>query len=240
MSRKISIAIDGPAGSGKSTVAKLVAEQFGYIYIDTGAMYRALTLKALRNALEVTDEHRLTIMAETTEIGLGYRFSDGAAVLHVIVDGEDVSEAIRNFEVTEQVSKVAAVSGVRQALVAMQQNMAKSGGVVMDGRDIGTVVLPMAELKIFLTASVAERGRRRWLELKEKGMDVDLEELIRQIEKRDYLDSHREVHPLCRAEDAVLLDTTVMDIQGVVARICELALAKGAVKLDSPKSSANG
>lgn len=231
MSPKISIAIDGPAGSGKSTVAKMVAEKFGYIYIDTGAMYRTLTLKALRAGLEVSDEPRLTEMAETTEIRLHYELENGKAVLHVIVDGEDVSEAIRNFEVTDQVSKVAAVSGVRQALVAIQQNMAKSGGVVMDGRDIGTVVLPTAELKIYLTASVAERGRRRWQELQAKGLDVDLKELIQQIEKRDYFDSHREIHPLCQAEDAVLLDTTAMNVDQVVSRICDLALTKGAVDL---------
>lgn len=228
---KISIALDGPAGSGKSTVAKRVAREFGYIYIDTGAMYRALTLKALTLHLDLSDPVLLTQMAETTEVALQYEFTGNDSLMHVLLDGSDVSEAIRSLDVTEHVSVVAAVAGVRHALVIMQQKMAESGGVVMDGRDIGTVVLPNAELKVFLTASVAERGKRRWLELKAKGVEVELENIIEQIEKRDYFDSHREVNPLRRADDAILVDTTTLTLNEVVEYITSLAVQRGASRL---------
>lgn len=229
MKKKISIALDGPAGSGKSTIAKLVAHQLHYTYIDTGAMYRAITLKALRHGADLNDPKELTRLAEQTTIELQYQTSGDEAILKVLLDGEDVSEAIRSLEVTNNVSVVAAVPGVRAALVKLQQQMAREGGVVMDGRDIGTVVLPNAELKIFLTASVAERGRRRWAELEAKGVLVDLEELIRQIERRDYIDSHRETDPLRQAPDALLLDTTDLTIDQVVREVMNLALVKGAV-----------
>lgn len=229
MKKKISIALDGPAGSGKSTIAKLVAHQLHYTYIDTGAMYRAITLKALRHGADLNDPKELTRLAEQTTIELQYQTSGDEAILKVLLDGEDVSEAIRSLEVTNNVSVVAAVPGVRAALVKLQQQMAREGGVVMDGRDIGTVVLPNAELKIFLTASVAERGRRRWAELEAKGVLVELEELIRQIERRDYIDSHRETDPLRQAPDALLLDTTDLTIDQVVREVMNLALVKGAV-----------
>lgn len=228
MVSRITIALDGPAGSGKSTVAKGVAQRLNYIYIDTGAMYRAVTLKALENHIPVDDWEQLTRMMETTEIGLSYEHHGNESVMHVFLDGRDVSEAIRGLEVTANVSPVAAVAGVRQALVAMQRKMAEMGGVVMDGRDIGTVVLPQAELKVFLTASVAERGRRRWLELQEKQIQADLDEIIEQIEKRDYFDSYREVDPLRQADDAVLVDTTDMSKEEVVDFIVKLALERGA------------
>ncbi|HOJ78221.1 MAG TPA: (d)CMP kinase [Bacillota bacterium] len=227
--KKISIALDGPAGSGKSTVAKLVAQKFDYIYIDTGAMYRAITLKALQQNVDLSNERQLVDLAEQSDIQLQYLWEDGQSILHTILDGLDVSEAIRSIEVTNNVSVVASVAGVRDAMVRLQQAMAQSGGVVMDGRDIGTVVLPNAELKIFLTASVEERGKRRWLELKQKGIDVDLAELIEQIKKRDFIDSNREVNPLRQAEDALLLDTTEMTLEAVVERIVNLAKEKGAV-----------
>lgn len=228
MVSRIRIALDGPAGSGKSTVAKGVAHKLNYIYIDTGAMYRAVTLKALENNIPVDDAEKLTRMMEDTEIVLRYERHGNESVMHVFLDGRDVSEAIRGLEVTANVSPVAAVAGVRQALVSMQRKMAEQGGVVMDGRDIGTVVLPQAELKVFLTASVAERGRRRWLELREKQMEVDLAEIIAQIEKRDDYDSHREVDPLRQADDAILVDTTEMSKEEVIDYIVKLALERGA------------
>jgi cytidylate kinase len=226
--QRISIAIDGPAGSGKSTIAKKVAIKFGYIYIDTGAMYRAITLKALRNQIPLTDNRQLTSLAKNTSIGLEYEKIDSDSILHVIMDGEDVTEKIRSLEVTNNVSVVAAVAGVRQAMVNLQRNMAKLGGVVMDGRDIGTVVLPKAELKIYLTASVTERSRRRWLELQEKGVQVDQEELEEQIRQRDLYDSHREISPLCQDKKAILLDTTNLTIEQVVEKVKELAVINGA------------
>ncbi|HBE78026.1 MAG TPA: (d)CMP kinase [Firmicutes bacterium] len=227
-SKKISIAIDGPAGSGKSTIAKEVALKFGYTYIDTGAMYRAITFKALRENICLTDEQQLTQLANHISIVLVYEPLIDGTQLHVIMDGSDVSEEIRSIEVTNNVSVVAAVSGVREAMVLLQQKMALTGGVVMDGRDIGTVVLPQAELKIFLTASVTERSKRRWLELKEKGIMVELQELEEQIRQRDYLDSHREISPLCQAKQAILLDTTSLTIDQVVTKVIELACTKGA------------
>jgi cytidylate kinase len=226
--KKISIAIDGPAGSGKSTIAKVVASKFGYVYIDTGAMYRAITLKALRNNIPLTDSKYLTDLANKTSIKLEYEPLGQGTRLHVIMDDTDVSEEIRTLEVTKNVSVVAAVAGVREAMVNLQRNMAQNGGVVMDGRDIGTVVLPKAELKIFLTASVTERSKRRWLELKEKGITVNIEELEEQIRQRDFYDSHREVDPLRQAKQAILLDTTNLNIDQVVAKVIELAIVKGA------------
>lgn len=228
MRKGIAIALDGPAGSGKSTIARAVALKFNYIYIDTGAMYRAVTLKALQNKIPVDNRSKLTSLALNTLIRLKYIETDGLSQLRVIMDGVDVSDAIRSLEVTNNVSAVAAVAGVREALVELQRDMAREGGVVMDGRDIGTIVLPDAELKIFLTASVAERCKRRWLELKAKGVEVALDELEEQIRKRDLLDSNREVNPLRQADDAILLDTTNLSIAEVTDKIVELALTRGA------------
>jgi cytidylate kinase len=227
--KQISIALDGPAGSGKSTIAKRVAHRLGYIYIDTGAMYRAITFKAFQAGMDLQDPGALASLAEQTRIVLEYEPIPEGSKLHVLVDGQDVTEEIRTLNITNHVSIVAAVAGVRTALVKIQQEMGRKGGVVMDGRDIGTVVLPEAELKIYLTASVAERARRRWLELKEKGVVVELEELTRQIERRDYIDSNREADPLRKAEDAILLDTTDLTINDVVDRVSGMALEKGAV-----------
>lgn len=228
MKNKIRIAIDGPAGSGKSTIARAVALKLGYTYIDTGAMYRAITFKAMNNGVGVTDPVNLTRLAEETKIELLYKPVPGGTQLHLILDGSDVSDAIRSPEVTANVSAVAAVAGVRAALVRLQQHLASGGGVVMDGRDIGTVVLPDAELKIFLTATVDERARRRFLEMSAKGLAVDPDEIKRQIEERDKFDSCREVDPLRRAPEAVLLDTTGMTIAAVVDKAIELALMRGA------------
>jgi cytidylate kinase len=229
MAKKIAIALDGPAGSGKSTIAKLLAGKFNYLYIDTGAMYRAITLKSLLKGVDVAAAEELTVLARQTEITLDYLTVGADRILQVYLDGEDVTDAIRNLEVTNNASAVAAVAGVREALVRQQQKMAERGGVVMDGRDIGTVVLPHAELKVYLTAAVEERGKRRWLELQAKGVRVELAELIAQIKRRDYLDSHREVSPLCQASDALFLDTTNLSIAEVVECLTRLAVAKGAI-----------
>jgi CMP/dCMP kinase len=191
-------------------------------------MYRALTLKALQKNIPISDGVVLTQLAENTEIRLEYEIIMFDSKLHILMDAVDVTVPIRNQEVTQNVSAVAAVPGVRAAMVKLQQEMARSGRVVMDGRDIGTVVLPQAELKIFLTASVEERAKRRWIELREKGITIDCEELKAQIIQRDHYDSHRKIDPLRQAEDAVFLDTTDLSIDQVVAEIVALAVEKGA------------
>ncbi|WP_199615039.1 (d)CMP kinase [Paenibacillus alkalitolerans] len=215
---KINVAIDGPAGAGKSTVARMVAERLGYVYVDTGAMYRAVTLKALREGVPDDERERLTALAEKTDIRLVVH-PDGQRVM---MDGEDVTEQIRSAEVTSRVSAVAAVPALRSVLVALQRAMAEDKGVVMDGRDIGTNVLPQAEVKVFLTASVRVRAERRWKEIKGKQPGVTLESLMDAIEKRDRSDSERETSPLRRADDAVEIDTSNLHIDEVVDRILAL------------------
>ncbi|MBN6188575.1 (d)CMP kinase [Aneurinibacillus sp. BA2021] len=212
------IAIDGPAGAGKSTVAQRVAKRLGVLYVDTGAMYRAVTLTAMRQACPLEDEQRLRSLLDAMELTL--TISDGAQ--HVYVNGEDVTEAIRSLEVTRRVSTVAALPLVREKLVEMQRCMASRQDVVMDGRDIGTSVLPDAELKIFLTASIEERARRRLQELEQKGMEADYAQLLREIEERDRKDSERKTAPLKQAADAIRVDTTGLDIDEVVDRIISL------------------
>lgn len=212
------IAIDGPAGAGKSTVAQRVAKRLGVLYVDTGAMYRAVTLTAMRQACPLEDEQRLRSLLDAMELTL--TISDGTQ--HVYVNGEDVTEAIRSLEVTRRVSTVAALPLVREKLVEMQRCMASRQDVVMDGRDIGTSVLPDAELKIFLTASIEERARRRLQELEQKGMEADYAQLLREIEERDRKDSERKTAPLKQAADAIRVDTTGLDIDEVVDRIISL------------------
>ncbi|NLY88976.1 MAG: (d)CMP kinase [Firmicutes bacterium] len=211
--KKISIAVDGPAGSGKSTVARRIAVELGLLYIDTGAMYRGITLKALRQGISLHNEAALARLAKETSLEFR-EMPDGSH--HLFMDGEDVSEEIRSMPVNDGVSLVAAVKEVRAALVEKQQNLGARGGVVMDGRDIGTVVLPQAEWKFFLTASPQERARRRWRELKAKGLDVSLAEIEANIANRDEIDSTRKVNPLRPAADALFLDTTEMSIEEVV------------------------
>ena len=213
------IAIDGPAGAGKSTVAKLVAARLGYLYIDTGAMYRAVALAALRRGIATDDAPLLTKVAQDIHIEL---VNEAEGYL-VFCDGEDVSAAIRTAEVGNAASPVSAVAGVREALVAQQQRLGARGGVVMDGRDIGTKVLPQAECKVFLTASPLERARRRTLELAAKGQPADIEQVLRDMEERDARDSSRAVSPLMQAKDAVLLDSSGMTIEQVVEQILQLA-----------------
>ncbi|WP_404813389.1 (d)CMP kinase [Halobacillus yeomjeoni] len=219
----MTIAIDGPAAAGKSTVAKKVAEKLSIIYVDTGAMYRALTWKAIQNSINLEDEQALTTLLEKTDLELVQ--SDHGQ--RVILDGTDVSDDIRTHEVTNQVSIVAKHKSVREEMVKRQQDLVKKQGVVMDGRDIGTHVLPDAEVKIFMVASVAERAERRHKENLEKGYDSDLEQLKEEIRRRDEIDSNRETAPLVKAEDAIEVDTTSLNIEQVVSKIIEIIEEKG-------------
>ena len=216
--KKIIIAIDGPAGAGKSTIAKKVAARLGYAYIDTGAMYRTVTLCFLESGRPFSEEE---VTAIANRIRITFQYRDGAN--RVFVDGREVTDAIRSLEVSRNVSRVAAVGGVRTAMVAAQRKIGEAGGVVMDGRDIGTVVFPGAQLKVFLTASVEERARRRYLELKEKGVPVDLADLEKRIAQRDELDENREISPLRCAEDAHYLDCTALSIDEVTEQIAQMA-----------------
>ena len=218
--KQIQIAIDGPASSGKSTVAKIIAKDFNYTYLDTGAMYRAATYLALRNHLTENDADKIVTLLETYSVSFG-RSENGEQL--VFVGDVDVTHPIRENEVTNNVSWVAAIPEVREKLVHLQQLIAAQGGIVMDGRDIGTVVLPDAELKIFLVASVEERAERRYKENLEKGIPADLETLKREIAERDYKDSHREVSPLKPAADSIHFDTTGIGIAEVVKFIEEKA-----------------
>ncbi|MBM7604447.1 cytidylate kinase [Metabacillus crassostreae] len=217
MKQKLSIAIDGPAAAGKSTVAKIIAEHYSYIYIDTGAMYRALTYKALDAKVDLKDEDKVADVLSSIRIDLNP--SEKGQI--VLVNKEDVAELIRTDEVTNNVSFVAMHSKVREEMLRRQRDLAIDGGVVMDGRDIGTHVLPNAEVKIFLKASVEERAKRRYEENIKKGFTADLEKLKIEIANRDKLDSEREIAPLKKADDAIELDTTALSIQDVVAKIEE-------------------
>lgn len=212
--KKLVVAIDGPAGAGKSTVAQLAAKELGYTYIDTGAMYRAVAWKVLQQGGEVTDEK---ILAVIPDIDVDLSYENGKTTVRV--DGQDVTGEIRTPEVSHIVSQVAALGPVREKMVDLQRKMAERGGVLMDGRDIATNVLPGADVKIYLTASIAERANRRYKELREKGLAVNLADIERDIAARDKADMEREISPLVQAEDATLLDTTGMTIHEVVARI---------------------
>lgn len=215
---KFNIAIDGPAGAGKSTIARLVANTLGFIYVDTGAMYRAVTWNVLRLGLSL--EHTAEIVSVTERMEI--RLTPGESGQQVFVDGRDVTAEIRTAEVTNNVSQISAISDVRRILTIKQKQLAADKGVVMDGRDIGTHVLPNAELKVFLTASVRIRAERRFKEIQDVRSDVTLEQLESEIALRDKMDEQRETAPLVRAKDAVLLDTTSMSIPQVVERILEL------------------
>jgi cytidylate kinase len=223
---KISIAIDGPAGAGKSTIAKLLALRLGLQYVDTGAMYRAVGLKALRLGVSPEDEARLSEIAAATHFSFRVETpSPGELINRVFADGEEVTEEIRRPEVGGMASKVSTVSGVRRVLVAGQKKMGAAGGVVMEGRDIGNVVLPAAEVKIFLTASAEERARRRFLELEEKGMPQPYEKVLADIRERDERDCTRADSPLCPAPGCVTVDTDGKSIEQVVAEISGIAEA---------------
>jgi cytidylate kinase len=205
----ISVAIDGPAGAGKSTLSRKLAESLGYIYVDTGAMYRAVGLKLIRNGVDCSDESVVSKLLETTKVEIAYE--DGSQI--VILDGENVNGLIRTPEVSMMASKCSALPTVRAFLLNMQRNLAKENSVVMDGRDIGTVVLPNAQVKIFLTASVEARSKRRYDELILKGEDVTLEDVTADVIKRDYNDTHREIAPLKPSETSVIVDTTEINFE---------------------------
>lgn len=213
------IAIDGPAGAGKSTAAKNAAKALNFIYVDTGAMYRTIALSLLRDGVDITDAKALQTALDGIHISMSYQ--DG--VQHMILNGEDVSDLIRTPEVSEAASRSSAIPAVRQKLLDMQRDLAARSDVLMDGRDIGTAILPNADLKIYLTASVDERARRRYLEMTTKGEVCDLEEIRKEIEERDYRDMHREAAPLKQAEDAIYLDTSDMNLEKVVEKIVSLA-----------------
>lgn len=219
MNKHFTIAIDGPAGAGKSSVAKEVARELNAIYLDTGAMYRSVALYMLRNGVDPQDAQ--TVAARAGEAKIDVRYVDGAQRVYLL--GEDVSEAIRENEVSSATSTVSAVPEVRRLLVARQQEIAAEQSVVMDGRDIGTAVLPNATLKIFLTASAEVRARRRFLELEQKGKPVPYEQLLAEINQRDWNDSHRAASPLCKAEDAVELDTSDMTKEEVISAMVAMA-----------------
>lgn len=219
MVRGIKIAIDGPAAAGKSTIAKITAEKLGYTYIDTGAMYRALTHKALGLDIHTNDGVKLEELLRNTKIVL-VPTNDGQAI---IVDDKDVSEEIRSQEVTQAVSAVATHNGVRKLMVEKQRNLSDDSGVVMDGRDIGTDVLPDAQLKIFMTASVDERAQRRQDENVKRGIISSFENLKLEISERDRADTEREISPLRQADDAVFIDTTSLSIVEVAEKISRLA-----------------
>lgn len=220
--KTIRIAIDGPAGAGKSTIAKLAAEKLNYTYVDTGAMYRAVTYKSIKNGLDLSSEQEIVKLLEETSIEL--QPSENGQ--QVYLDGENVSEAIRTQDVTANVSQVAAHALVREDLVKRQMVLANTGGVIMDGRDIGTHVIPDAELKIFMSASADERARRRFVDNEKRGIHIEFEELKADIIRRDKFDSEREASPLVQAEDALYLDTTELSIEQVVDEIYMLAKAK--------------
>ncbi len=213
--RKILIAIDGPAGSGKSTTARLVAQKLGYVYVDTGAMYRAITLKSLASELDVSNEEQVVSLAKHSDIEL----VNDSGKLRVILDGNDVTDQIRSEPVTKNVSLVSSYAGVRSEMVAKQRELGAKRGCVFDGRDIGTVVFPDAELKFFMTADVMERARRRQAELSESGTELPIVQVVREMKERDLKDSTRETSPLKRADDAIDIDTTHLTIDEQVAKI---------------------
>lgn len=219
--KKLIIAIDGPAGSGKSTVAKEVARRLGLLYVDTGAMYRALTLKAIREKVGLNDEDALVELARRTNIDL--RTNDDFR-LSVELDGEDVSLEIRKSYVTTNVKYVARIGKVRREMVKLQRKAASSKGAVLEGRDIGTVVFPNADKKIYLDASVDERIKRRYRELVEKGHDITLDGVEKDVITRDYTDKMRDVAPLKKADDAIVIDTTNLTVAEVAERIVKEAL----------------
>lgn len=212
-----SIAIDGPAGAGKSTIARKIAEKLNFIYVDTGAMYRAMALYFIRNNTDPSDVEKIKSLCGTAEITINY----AGGTQQIFLNGENVSDLIRTEEVGNMASAVSVYPEVRLKLVELQRDMAKKADIVMDGRDIGTYVLPDADLKIYLTASTKERAKRRFLELKEKGIPADINAIEKDIIERDYRDMHREFAPLRQAEDATVIDTTNMTIDEVADTIIQ-------------------
>lgn len=216
------IAIDGPSGAGKSTLAKRLAKTLGYFYLDTGALYRALALKALRQGVDLTDDASMEKLARSTEIDL--REIDGK--LAVMLDGHDVAAEIRTPAVSQMASKASALKSVRSRLLELQRAIGRRGSLVAEGRDIGTVIFPQAEVKVFLDASTRERARRRFEELSAAGQSVDFDETLRELEERDNRDRERDLAPLCRAEDAVLIDSSSFDAEQVATMVLDLVKKK--------------
>ena len=216
------IAIDGPAGAGKSTIAKTLAKELGYVYVDTGAMYRAMAYYFLQQGIDKDDEAAIIAAADDADVTI--RYENGAQ--QVLLNGENVTGSLRTEQVGNMASATSVYPAVRTKLVALQQKLAQTTDVIMDGRDIGTCVLPQAQVKIYLTASVETRAKRRYKELLEKGEPADLEKIAADIEERDYRDMHREMSPLRQAEDAVLVDSSEMNIDEVVAAIRGIAAEK--------------
>lgn len=212
------IAIDGPASAGKSTIAKLVAKKLNYIYCDTGAMYRSVTFMAKQEQVSYGDEEKIVKLMDKYEIN----FKNDIEGQRVFINDQDISTEIRSVEITNNVSEVSALKLVRKKLLELQRKIASDNNVVMDGRDIGTTVLPDADIKIFMIASVHERAMRRFKEYESKGIDVSLEKLEEEISQRDYKDSHREISPLKKANDAIELDTTSLSIEEVVEKVLEI------------------
>ncbi|MCB0374340.1 MAG: (d)CMP kinase [Sinomicrobium sp.] len=223
--KKITIAVDGYSSTGKSTLSRQLAQKLGYTYIDTGAMYRAVTLFAIENKLVGGEKQNLPALVQLLPyIQLEFRFNDRTKLAEMYLDNRNVEQAIRSPEVSNHVSMVAAVPEVRRKLVDMQRKMGKGKGVVMDGRDIGTVVFPDAELKLFLTASPEVRAQRRYKELLQKGHDISYGEVLKNIRERDYTDSHRKEGPLAKAPDAIVIDNSDMSLQDQFDRMYHFAL----------------
>jgi CMP/dCMP kinase len=212
------VAIDGPSGAGKSTLAKRLAKELGFIYLDTGAMYRALALKMLRQGVGAEDDSRLAPLVRQTEIDL----QENSGRLKVLLDGADVADSIRTPEVSQMASKVSARQIVRQRMLELQRAAAEKGDIVAEGRDVGTVIFPGAEVKVYLDASISERARRRFEELSANGRQVSLADTVRELTERDRRDSERDLAPLCRAPDAVSVDSSVLTADAVAARVIEL------------------
>lgn len=222
MKKLIKIAIDGPAGSGKSTTARKVAKRLDYIYIDSGAMYRAVTLKAIVLKIPTNESKRIVEVA--ANIAIQFKQENSRTI--ILMDGEDVSDLIRTPEVNNQINPVAANPEVRKILVKKQQELGEDGGIVMDGRDIGTIVFPDAELKVYMRASAEQRAKRRYLEFKSKGISIDYDEVLQEVKTRDHADMTRQHGPLKIAVDATVLDTTDLSIEEQVDRVYELAMKK--------------
>ncbi len=217
--KNLVIAIDGPAASGKSTTSKLVAKDLGLLYVDTGAMYRAMTLKVLQSKIYIESEEEISHLAQNTNI----RLEQNEDQVKVFLDNKDVSKAIRSQAVTKAVSAVSSIKKVREVMVREQRRMGERGGIVLDGRDIGTIVFPDADLKIFMIADVKERARRRQKDLEIEGENVDIERLVEEIIERDRKDSKRNISPLCKADDAIILDTSNLRITDQVEFIVKKA-----------------